>query len=90
MALGICTGCRRFARGEKCPFCGAAVGEGKSLPRGRATRAGVVVAAATAAVVATACSSAYGGPPGDGGSNDTGADTMVAAYGGPPMDAGGN
>jgi hypothetical protein len=90
MGVGICRGCRRFARGESCPFCGAIVGAPLSLPPGRRTRTGRLVGSATAAAVVLAgCSGqdVYGGPPFDGG-NDTGPIAADAAYGIVPFDAG--
>jgi len=98
MGLGICEGCRRFARGETCPFCGARVGAPKATPAGRRTRAGRLV---TAAALVAGCSSsptpaygapAYGDPAYDAGpmdaSKDAGPDGPSAAYGGPPSDGG--
>lgn len=88
MALGICKGCGRFARGETCPFCGSTVAEPVALPRGRRNRLGRVVAPAAVAAFAMGCSSAdvYGGPPIDASLEDRPV-TFDAAYGGPPMDA---
>jgi len=82
--LGVCEGCRRFARGEECPFCGARVGVPRSLPPGRRTRAGVLVAAT--AVSLAGCSSPavlYGIPPIDA-SEDRTFDDAQPLYGCPP------
>ena len=97
--LGVCQSCRKFARGEVCPFCGGSVAAPLPGVTRRTTRAGRVIGA-TAVAVALGCGSAvYGGPPVDGGNDadnndaaakDAAPDTIMGAYGGPPMDAGGN
>ena len=48
-ALGICNGCKRFAREVVCPFCGADVGEPRSKNSRRRARNGVLALAITAA-----------------------------------------
>ena len=94
MGLGVCQGCRRFARGESCPFCGAMVEAPKARPLGRRTRCGALVVGSIAAATVTVagCSAQpaygivamYGGPPTDGATFDG----PSAMYGGPPVDAG--
>lgn len=91
MGLGVCEGCRRFARGESCPFCGAHVAPPKPLPTGRRTRAGKIVAMATLAMGCgtTAPAPLYGDPAYDSGMIDAPKDnnvpdSPVAMYGLPP------
>src|SRR5437764_223804 len=88
MALGICAGCRRFARGARCPFCGARVGAPAPLPLGRRTRAGRLVGPATALVILGCGSAEYGAPPFDSGPDDGKPVAADAAYGGLPYDSG--
>jgi hypothetical protein len=71
--LGLCTSCRRFARGANCPFCGGAVRASHYPHVGHASRG--MLALATAALAACGSSSP---PPGGPSANDAG-------YGGPPM-----
>ena len=93
MGLGMCMGCKRFARGETCPFCGASVAAPRVRPLGRRNRAGRLVGTAIAAAVAVSCGSTmYGAPPLDSGAKDAGGDVEDEApatlYGGVPVDSG--
>jgi len=45
MALGLCNGCKRFARGETCPFCGDGVTPNPWRPVARLSRAAAVAVA---------------------------------------------
>jgi hypothetical protein len=100
MGLGVCRGCRRHARGERCPFCGGELAAPVPRPRiSRASRRGLALAATA---IAAACGgttseprdaspdnisiAAYGIPV-DASPSDARFDGPVAAYGGPP-DAG--
>jgi hypothetical protein len=79
MTLRICSGCRRFARGEICPFC-----SGELHDKPSRVTAGRMIA--MAAIATTACASpAYGIAMVDSGDYY---DSGVALYGGPPIDSG--
>jgi hypothetical protein len=88
MALGICEGCRRFARGESCPFCGASVAAPKKRKQGRRARNGM----AAAAVLAIACGGTI--TSGSDASDDAFADVReddsapIPFYGAVPFDSG--
>src|SRR5689334_6003474 len=59
MALGLCGGCKRFARGEICPFCRHTVTPNPWRPALRLSRAAAI------AVALGGCSSSLPTPPAD-------------------------
>lgn len=63
-ALRVCTSCRRHARENVCPFCGAAI-EQRALAHVPVVARAVLVAGIAAAAVASteSCFGTYGGPP---------------------------
>lgn len=89
MSLGICGGCKRFARfGADCPFCGNTVGAPRSRKPGRRARNGVLAAAITVA----ACGGTTA--PGNDAATDAVKDAVmedsapIPFYGAPTWDAG--
>jgi hypothetical protein len=92
MALGICEGCRRFARGSSCPFCGARVAAPKKRKPERRSRNGVLAAAALA--IACGGTTAPDGDASSEASSDAPADVReddsapVPFYGAAPFDSG--
>jgi hypothetical protein len=89
MALGVCEGCRRFARGERCPFCGARVGAPLPIPGGRRNRLGKLAAGAAAlALAGCGAQTHYGAPAFDSGPEDAPPIAADAAYGASPVDSG--
>src|SRR5437762_224001 len=92
MALGICAGCRRFARGARCPFCGASVGPPLAREPGRRARNALYresVLAAAAIAIACGGTTTPDKDASDDGSSDAREDwNAQPPYGIAPMDAG--
>jgi hypothetical protein len=89
-ALGICAGCKRFARGDVCPFCGADVGAPRSRTSGRRARNGVLALAITAACGGTTLGGSDASMDAVGSDAADAKDDMapIPFYGAVPLDSG--
>lgn len=100
MSLAVCAGCGRHARGDLCPFCGAALGVATPGTKHRARRSILFAGAAAALVIdcgttavpfyGAACPTCDAGDAASDGAQDV---NNVPFYGGPcpggcPLEAG--